>query len=399
MAPSGEESMTQHEPSRNRARAFASVFVMVSASIVLPTDSACADGLSQKLTDERADAVTSSRGDNLRTELGNSDLGAGRVKADFLPTDADPELRYSGAPFPGSRITVGLSGTVERGTTYRWTQIDGPKADLDDPTKPRVQLTVPYGARKLSFVLTIRDGHGERNVRVTIPIESPQDSSIPRANAGDDQIGLAGRRITLNGSGSTPSDQIKCYRWVQIGGPKITDSVQEKQYFSFIPSAPGVYRLLLLVDSNDIISLPDEVAVAVGELPASFGLVAKPNVVGPVEHSVPGGAGSQAKLLQEQVADVFEAIAARTSLYSSFGELTSEMMRQLDVIVPKDPQSRQLWTQGIFVPLSQRLATEMAMVGLDLRLPGAHQQKLSEFQKDKLQGVFQIFAQEFRTKS
>jgi len=308
-------------------------------------------------------------------------------------------VKYNGTPLPGSRITIGVSGVVDPATTYRWTQIDGPKVELDDPAKPRVQLTVPQGAHQLSFLLSARNGQGERNIRVTIPIGAAQDGSMSRADAGDDQIGLSGRRITLNGSRSTPADQIKCYRWVQVGGPKITDSAQDKQYFSFTPTAPGIYRFLLLVAAHDVISSPDEVVVVVGELPASSGLGPRSNPVTPFERAMLGGAGYQVKMLPDQVADVFEAIAFRTSLYSSFDELTSEMTRQLDAIIPKDPQSRQLWTQGIFVPLSQRLAAELMTVGLDLRLPGAQQQGLSEFQKDKLQRLLQTFAQEFRTKS
>ena len=100
----------------------------------------------------------------------------------------------------------------------------------------------------------------------------------------------------------------------------------------------------------------------------------------------------------ERVA-VFKAISDRVSLYPSFDYLTSELSRNLDAIIPRDPQSRLVWAQGIFIPLSRTLELELLAVGLDLRWPEAHQRTLTEKQKERLQRVFLTFAQEFRSGS
>jgi hypothetical protein len=112
-----------------------------------------------------------------------------------------------------------------------------------------------------------------------------------------------------------------------------------------------------------------------------------------------GDAGIQGRMLSEQVADVFKAISDRVSLYPSFDYLTSELSRNLDAIIPRDPQSRLIWTQGIFIPLSRTLELELLAAGLDLRWPEAHQRTLTEKQKERLQRVFLTFAQEFRSGS
>src|SRR5689334_8887454 len=39
-------------------------------------------------------------------------------------------------------------------------------------------------------------------------------ATLPRADAGDDLIGLVGRRVTLNGRSSTPAGRIG-FRWIQ----------------------------------------------------------------------------------------------------------------------------------------------------------------------------------------
>jgi hypothetical protein len=219
------------------------------------------------------------------------------------------------------------------------------------------------------------------------------------ADAGDDQIGLSGRTITLSGARSTPSNRIKSYRWIQIAGPKVMDSSQEKQFFSFTPAAPGVYRFLLLVAADDVVSEPDEVVAMVGELPDSRGVPPSHGSMITFGRSMLGDAGIQGRMLSEQVADVFKAISDRVSLYPSFDYLTSELSRNLDAIIPRDPQSRLVWAQGIFIPLSRTLELELLAVGLDLRWPEAHQRTLTEKQKERLQRVFLTFAQEFRSGS
>ena len=101
----------------------------------------------------------------------------------------------------------------------------------------------------------------------------------------------------------------------------------------------------------------------------------------------------------DQAAGVFEAIAARSSLYTSFADLSSELMRRLDAIIPTDPQWREFWSQGVFAPLTQHTVSEMLGVGLDLRTPQARNQGLSAVQQDKLQKLFSSYAREFRSRT
>ncbi len=116
------------------------------------------------------------------------------------------EVRYNGTPAPGSRITIGFEQADEAGTTYLWKQVEGPNVSIDDPTRSSVRLVVPADAEKLAFAVTVKSLAGDRNLRVVVPIrrtEPPTAQTGPTANAGDDQIGLVGRRITLNGRAAT----------------------------------------------------------------------------------------------------------------------------------------------------------------------------------------------------
>ena len=158
---------------------------------------------------------------------------------------------------------------------------------------------------------------------------------LPQADAGDDQIVLVGRRITLNGSCRTPADAV-AYRWFQVDGPKVEQSSQDRSYYSFTPSTPGVYVFGLVVATCDrvtgpTISEPDDVVVTAAQMPPS-------NVVspaGPVPAAIPPSTLDQAvrtarsygdRDLLDKVAGTFESIAERATLYSSFAELSSEVM-------------------------------------------------------------------------
>jgi hypothetical protein len=335
---------------------------------------------------------------------------------DERPANSAPDVRYNGTPTPGSRITIGLMTPPDPETSYQWSQVEGPPATIDDPTRPKIQVTIPTDARTLGFLLTMSDPKGRRTARFSIPVEQPirRETRTPiRADAGDDQIGLVGRRITLNGSGSVTARERSASRWFQLGGPKVEQAVQENHFYTFTPTSPGVYRFGLVVASADAststsISEMDEVLVTVGELPTSFGGPVGGGVAagipGPLPMAAldqmiqgPGSIGARATL--DQVAGVLESIATRTSLYTSFADLTSEMMRRLDGVIPADPNTRQFWAQGVFAPMTQHMVSEMLAVGLDLRMPQAQHQPLGAAQQDKLQKLFNYYSREFRSRT
>lgn len=326
------------------------------------------------------------------------------VPANDRAAGAIAELHYNGTPAPGARITLELNGGDTPGATCRWTQIEGPPVAIGDATKPQIRLTVPEGAKQLVFLVTLKDGRGERTARVVVPIASaasPPDAGL-RADAGDDQIGLVGRQITLSAVRSTPAGRIGHYRWIQTGGPKIKSPIQQGSYYNFTPTQPGIYQFVLVVAAHDQISDPDEVEVVVGEVPQELdgrGSVSTALPIDPLGQAIRQAGSISGRHVADGIAGVFEAIADRADLYSDFGSLSSEAMRRLDDIIPKDPQARQMWTQWVFAPLSQHTAAEMFAVGLDLRLPQAAQQELNDAQKEKLKKVFRSYAQEFRSRA
>jgi hypothetical protein len=320
-------------------------------------------------------------------------------------------VQYQGRATVGSRIKLGVEGPVDPGISYRWVQVEGPPVDLDGATSPSVGLTVPFGAERLGFELTLTGPGGAKTVRFAVPIRPTADAAppaVPRADAGDDQVGLVGHRVTLKGSCRTPDERV-AFRWFQTGGPKADLPTQDRAYYSFTPTMSGVYRFGLVVatagaGSLPSISDPDEVLVTVGEPPVAVGSVSAGYV--PTAYSAPaldqalraaGAFGSKTTL--DQLAQAFEAISERSALYTSFAELTAEMMRRLDAIIPADPGTRNLWTQGIFAPLTQHTVAELRTVGLELGVPQNLQQELNVAQKEKLRALYSLYAREFRSRS
>ncbi|WP_165246728.1 hypothetical protein [Paludisphaera soli] len=234
------------------------------------------------------------------------------------------------------------------------------------------------------------------------PVAATAPAGAFRADAGDDQIGLVGRRITLNGGRSAPRDEL-AYRWIPLGGPKMEEPAQEEHYYSFVPTAAGTYRFGLVVaalDGGEVrISEPDEVVVMVGEMPSTVGVGGPGIATAAIDQMLQGPGAAAGRSTLEQSAGVFDAIAARASLYTNFEELAAEMTRRLDGVVPADPSWRQYWSQGIFAPLTQHLTSEMLAAGLDLRAPQGRTQPLAQAQQERLERLFSAYAREFRSKA
>ena len=317
-------------------------------------------------------------------------------------------LRYRGTPVPGSRISIELEGSSDPDASYQWSQIEGPAVVFEAQPGPKVQFTVPADAKSLGFLLAIRDSNGERTARVVVPIRQPEGraegkSATLRAEGGDDQIGLVGRRITLNGTRGSPRAGA-AYRWFAIAGPRVEQSSQDGGYYSFTPTGPGIYRFGLVVASAGAgelsISDVDEVVVTVGEYSPTLGARGGAGIpAAAIDQMLQGPGGVAGRATLEQAAGVFDAISARASLYSNFAELSSELARRLDAIVPADPSWRQFWSQAVFAPLTQHVVTEMLAAGLDLRGPQGQQQGLGSSQQERLQQLFSSYGREFRSRA
>jgi hypothetical protein len=311
---------------------------------------------------------------------------------------------------------------------FFWTQVEGPAVQIDDPSAPSIRILVPAGADRLGFLFVASSRDLVRVFRLTVPIQQGRSGSPPgtdprhsgssggtapaggvRADAGDDQIGLVGHRVTLNGTRSEPAG-VGSSRWIQVGGPAMVAPEQQGLYYSFIPGATGIYRFALLVSAQDKISEPDEVSVVVGTPPGATppGGVAPPYSASPF--AAPNWPGSLDQTLSAvlpqlpgspriagEVAEILEAISQRYSLYSSFGELQSEMSRRLDAVVPKDPSQRSWWIQNVFLPLTAITSNELLASGVDIRIPAGVQQALTPAQQERIRDHLQRMAKAFRT--
>jgi hypothetical protein len=316
---------------------------------------------------------------------------------------ADGGVRSRPAAPTGPRITISVDGQADKAASYRWVQVEGPPVEIDDPTRPKIRVKVPEGSHKLGFLVSRTAGGVESTARVDVPVDrvAPADPSAVRADAGDDQVGLVGSRITLNGALSRPRGEA-AFRWIPLSGPKVEQALQEGCYYSFTPTAAGVYRFGLVVaavdSSGDVaVSEMDEVVVSVGTLPAQGAAAGGPAAA--IDQILQGPGGASVRATVEQAAGVFDAIAARAPLYTTFADLSSELMRRLDAVVPTDPQWRDYWARAVFAPMSQHIAAEMLASGLDLRTPQGQQQALTAQQQDALQKLFARCAKDFRSRT
>jgi hypothetical protein len=328
------------------------------------------------------------------------------------------KVEVDGTATPGSRLRLHVAGTVRPSSHYLWYQMAGPPVELNGRTEPELKVMVPQGADELVFLLVIGDARGLQEASVTIPVIAPPGapaeplaaSGEPRADAGDDQIGLVGRRITLNGSASTPPRDLD-YRWIQVGGPETVPLTEAGRYVTFTPRLPGRYRFGLFVAHENRISPPDYVSVDVGQL-AAAGPAPAPSAPAPAPAGLPTAApplfaaGSEfdavvaaalaglddAPTLAGPLAEAFEATAARLDLYRTCGEFLGEFSRRVDVIISRDPARRARWNASFFEPLTRAEVAQALTVGLDLRTQDGFAAPLTDPQRQELRRVFQNVA-------
>lgn len=316
--------------------------------------------------------------------------------------------RYEGIAAPGVQIALKGDGSSGSGLRYRWVQTQGPPATLSDPTQATARVTVPEASGTLGFLLVVSNEAGMDSVALKVPVEGrprPMADGQLRADAGDDQIAVIGRQITLNGSRSEPRGKIG-FRWIQTGGPQVRLKIEEGHIFSFVPAEPGTYRFALVVADGGVISQPDEVEVTTTSpaaatsrassppLPAlaSTPVARDPELLGAfVRTSLARLDGGQAAA--EAMAETFDAIAGRMGLYRTYEEAFSEMSRRLDAIVPQDPARRAIWIEKLFGPVTSRLVEEMRKEGLDLSTAPGRAASLTEAQRSRMAEVFRAISE------
>jgi hypothetical protein len=338
------------------------------------------------------------------------------------------ELRTSTPAVPGAILVLEADARLHEGTHFQWLQVEGPPVEIRDSARPAIHVKVPAGGDRLAFVLVA--ARPERTIvnRIVIPLQptaagaigtkpapdekKPRGAGKIQADAGDDQVGLVGHRVTLNGSRSVPAHG-NTARWLQISGPPAVQPQRHGPFFSFVPTAPGLYRFMLVVAGGDEVPDADDVTVLVGSPPVGAGLAAP----SPAAMSVAPPASAPATTLDKQalsasvsrlangrtvagqVADALQAISERMDLYSSFAELQQELARRLEVVIPAEPAQRAAWNEGVFAPLTTYTSGQLSSAGLDVLQPRGLDQRLSAAQRERLHDHFQSLAQVFRAAS
>jgi hypothetical protein len=254
------------------------------------------------------------------------------------------------------------------------------------------RLGVLLAAAVLSASAIARSGDDE-----PAPLPAPSPTTL-KADAGDDQLAVVGRQVTLNGVRSTPRGKVG-FRWIQVGGPKVLLKIEDRYIYTFVPHVAGTYRFVLVVAQGSEISEPSPVSVtAVATPPAAANATstgpepgAEPEPLeawmGQALATIDGG-----PLAAGRLAEAFDEVAGRVSLYRSYADAFSEMSRRLDAIVPEDPARRASWLDRLFVPLSGRLVAAMLERGLDLRKPEGQGAPWTDGQRDRLAELLRAMA-------
>jgi hypothetical protein len=315
-------------------------------------------------------------------------------------------VRVEGKPIPGASVVLQGRESLGNGLNFRWVQVAGPGALPQDATQPAIQITMPADGQPVEFLLIVSNERGIDSVRVALP-ESQVKSHAqvgPVADAGDDQLAVVGRQVTLNGGRSEPLGRIG-YRWVQVAGPKVRLKLENGPFLSFVPTAPGIYRFALLVAAGSQVSEPEEVTITVGAVastlpsPATRATYAVPVVE---EDSLDQVARRAVTLVQpqpevlESLANTFEDIATRMDLYENYTSMFQELSQRLEAIIPAQPGRRKLWLERVFSPLTQGLIPLMQADGLDLSRPEGQALPLTSQQRASLAEQFRLIAEGFR---
>lgn len=340
---------------------------------------------------------------------------------------------------PGLRIELLGDRSSGGSLRFHWAQIAGPKVELEDPTDSASSFIVPDDEGTIVLALTVSNDLGMDTSSLSIPIArrpapiveepaEPSPTSLPVADAGDDQLGMVGHQVTLNGMRSQPRGRIG-FRWLQVDGPPVRLRIEDGYTYTFVPDAPGMYRFALVVAAGSTISNADYVSVSISAPNQSSaptpgqGLEPSPPIAGPA--SAPESAHAPAsapsppvaspepmpldQMVRAGVASIrggheaaealeiaFGEVAGRVStLYETYDDLFSELSRRLDAIVPAEPQARDAWLEHLLNPLSVRMVEELRAEGLDLANPAARSAPLSSRQRARISNQLERIASGF----
>jgi hypothetical protein len=155
--------------------------------------------------------------------------------------DAGPDLTAN----EGEMITLDASKSVDEDDGiggYQWVQIEGTPVSLSDPAAASPGFTAPDvgpDGAALKFQLTVTDNGGLQAQDTSI-VNVCWQNQPPVSDAGVDQTVDGGAVVTLNGTGSTDTDDgISSYRWNQTSGTPVTLSDPTAAHATFTAPADG----------------------------------------------------------------------------------------------------------------------------------------------------------------
>jgi len=178
--------------------------------------------------------------------------------------------------------------------TCLWTQLEGPQAALGDA---RALLTgfYPTVEGTLRFQLVVDDGESASAPAEVVVVVNGANQ-VPVAEAGENQDGLTGRQICLDGSGSYDPDpqDVLAFSWTQVGGPLTALEGAGSATPCFTPVSSGVYTFGLSVSDGELESPTDQVVVTVAlrENQAPVAVAGNDRAVLPGTEVVLDGSGS-----------------------------------------------------------------------------------------------------------
>jgi hypothetical protein len=241
--------------------------------------------------------------------------------------------------------------------------------------------------------LVFAAGSGDRAATPTPPLPGPpSDAALPpRAVASVIGTAAPGEILTLSYEGTKGGD-IRL-RWVQVEGPIVViDDPTAARARVVVPDAPGVLGFLLAVGNS----------AGIEATRVALPIVPRTHQRALVDRSGRPD-GDQVRFLlsgvplateaAEDLAAAFDDVAGRVDLYRCYDDLFSELSRRLDGVVPRDPPTRAVWVERVFLPLTDRLIDELRPEGLDLRQPEGRSTPLKEPQRKRLAEVFHALAQ------
>jgi len=176
---------------------------------------------------------------------------------------------------PGEQVTLDASSSYDPDDdeiTYRWNQISGLPASVNNFNEATMTLTAPWEPSlsesiTLTFSLVVSDLYADSEEDTLTITVNPPPNNPPIADAGPDQHVLIGYQdqVTLEGYGSHDLDNgFLTYQWSQTAGPIVglSDETSPMPYFSItgITTSTTITFSLVVNDGRDD-SAPDIVNI------------------------------------------------------------------------------------------------------------------------------------------